>query len=58
VDDGLITESGMTALREKLPHADFDALDKVRKVSHIQELFTVQFLVNFIEAKLLTAVEV
>ncbi len=26
VDDGLVTESGMNALREKLPHADFDEL--------------------------------
>ena len=58
VDGGLVTESGMNALREKLPHADFDEFDKDRKLSHIQELFTVQFLANFIEARLLTAVEV
>ena len=56
VSEGRVTEAGLATLREKLPHADMDSFAKDPKVEHIQDLFTVQMLVNFIQAKTLAAV--
>ena len=56
VEAGKLTDQGVAALCKKLPHADFGEFANNPRVSNIQDLFTVQFLVNFIEAKLLTAV--
>ena len=52
VDGGVVTDAGIAELREKMPHADIDKLAADPKVENIQELFTVQMIVNFLEAKL------
>jgi acyl carrier protein len=52
VADGVVTEKGIAELREKMPHADVDAFAKNPKVENIQELFTVNMIVNFLERKL------
>ena len=52
VEDGQVTESGIAELRTKMPHADIDKLAADPKVENIQELFTVQMIANFLEAKL------
>lgn len=52
VEDGMITEAGITELRNRMPHADVDKLAADPKVEHIQDLFTVQMIVNFLESKL------
>ncbi len=49
--DGMVTNKGLAALREKLPHADIDTFEKDPKVEHIQDLFTVNMLANFVESK-------
>ena len=56
VKDGMVTEAGLQQLSEKLPHADLAKFAEDPQVSHIQDLFTVQLLVRFVEAKLLVAV--
>jgi acyl carrier protein len=52
VSDGQVTEDGIAQLRERLPHANLDTLAANPKVENIQDLFTVQMIVNFVEAKL------
>ena len=52
VEDGMVTEAGLKALREKLPHADIDKLAADPKVENIKDLFTVQSVVNFLDRKL------
>lgn len=52
VEDGRVTEAGLKALREKLPHADIDKLAADPKVENIKDLFTVQSVVNFLDRKL------
>jgi acyl carrier protein len=51
VQDEKLTDKGMAALREKLPHFDFSALDEDRSVQKLVDMFTVDSLVNFVETK-------
>ncbi len=51
VEDEKLTDKGMAALREKLPHFDFSALDEDRSVQKLVDMFTVDSLVNFVETK-------
>ncbi|MFP6767986.1 MAG: acyl carrier protein [Planctomycetaceae bacterium] len=50
--DGVVTEEGLTKLREKLPFADIEAFTADPQVANIQDLFTVDMLVNFVSDKL------
>jgi acyl carrier protein len=52
VQDGKVTDAGMTALKERLPHADFSNLDANPDVNKVGEIFTVDALVKFVERKL------
>ncbi|MEZ6046284.1 MAG: acyl carrier protein [Planctomycetaceae bacterium] len=52
VQDGKITDAGIARLRDKMPHADVDKLADDPSVDNIQNLFTVQMIVNFVKAKL------
>ncbi|GAB4141529.1 MAG: acyl carrier protein [Planctomycetaceae bacterium] len=52
VQDGTITEEGLAELRKQIPHADVDKLAANPQVENIPDLFTVQMIVNFLEAKL------
>ena len=52
IQDGLVTNSGIEELRTRMPHADIDKLATDPKVENIQDLFTVQMIVNFLDAKL------
>ena len=52
VKDGVVTPQGIAELRSRMPHADVDKFAKNPKVENIQELFTVQMIVNFLEHKL------
>ena len=52
VQDGVITKSGIAELRSKLPHADVDKFAEDPRIENIQDLFTVQMIVNFLESKL------
>jgi acyl carrier protein len=52
VQDGKVTEKGIAELRTRMSHADIDKFAKDPKVENIQELFTVQMIVNFVAKKL------
>lgn len=52
VQDGKVTDAGMAELRQRLPHADLDAFDQDRQVANFTNVFTVDTLVRFVQAKL------
>jgi len=52
VKDGMVTPGGVEELRRRMPHADVDKFAKNPKVENIQELFTVQMIVKFVQKKL------
>ena len=52
VKDGVVTEEGLTELRARMPHADVESFAEDPKVENIQDMFTVQMIVNFVDAKL------
>jgi len=52
VKDGVVTEEGLTTLREKLPFADVDKFAADPQVENLPDLFTVQMIVKYIEKKL------
>lgn len=54
VQDGKVTDKGLKALQERLPHADFSKLADDRRVDNVGEIFTVEALVKFVERKLET----
>ncbi len=55
VKDGMVTPGGVEELRRRMPHADVDKFAKNPKVENIQELFTVQMIVKFVQKKLASA---
>ena len=52
ISSGKLTDKGLAALKEKMPHTDFESFEADPDVNKIPDLFTVDALVNFIEAKL------
>ena len=52
VQEGVVTDHGIAELRTRLPHADVDSFASDPKVENISDLFTVQMMVNFLDAKL------
>lgn len=52
VQDGVVTEKGIAELRARMPHADVESFAADPKVENIQELFTVDMICKFLEAKL------
>ncbi len=52
VQDGKVTDAGMDALRQRLPFADLSDFDGSRDVNAFRDVFTVEVLVKFVQAKL------
>jgi len=52
VQDGKVTPKGIATLKERLPHADFAALERDPSVERVGEVFTVDAVVRFVESKL------
>ncbi|QDT37426.1 acyl carrier protein [Stratiformator vulcanicus] len=52
VQDGKVTEAGLDELEKRMPHANVDQLRADPQVENIQQLFTVDMMVNFLEKKL------
>lgn len=52
IQDGVVTEEGIAELRTRMPHADVAGFAADPKVENIQDMFTVQMIVNFLDAKL------
>ncbi|GMV24393.1 MAG: hypothetical protein AMXMBFR58_04240 [Phycisphaerae bacterium] len=51
VKDGRVTPEGIAALVERLPHFNFDRFKQDAQLSKIHEIFTVDSIVNFVQAK-------
>ena len=52
VQDGKFTDAGMTMLKERMPHVNFDDFQNDRDVNKVAELITVGSIVTFVERKL------
>ena len=52
VQDGKFTESGLSMLKERMPHVDFSRFESDRDVNKVAELITVDSIVTFVERKL------
>ncbi len=52
VQDGKFTEKGLAELRERMPYADLEEFEKNPTVQDMSDLFTVDMIVKYIEAKL------
>ena len=50
--NGKVTPEGIAELRTKMPHADIDKLAQDPRVEKVQDLFTVDMVVNFLTKKL------
>jgi len=55
VKDGKVTQKGIDELKEKMPFADLSDFTKNPTLEAISNLFTVESIVNFIDAKLKAA---
>ena len=55
VQDGKVTEKGLSTLKERVPHFDFAQLESAPSVENVSKIFTVDALVTFCEQKLQTA---
>ena len=52
VNNGKLTEKGLTELREKMPHTDITSFEKDPDINKLADLFTVDAIVNYVEGKL------
>ncbi len=52
VNNGKLTEVGLTELREKMPHTDLSTFEDDPDINKLGDLFTVNAIVNYIEGKL------
>ncbi len=52
VQNGKVTDAGMTLLRQKLPHIDFSGFEGDRSVKNLSEVFTVKSLCDFLERRI------
>ncbi len=55
VQDGRVTEKGLSELKTRMPFADLDQFEQNPEVSHISELFTVDLITRYIQGKLETS---
>jgi acyl carrier protein len=52
VQDGRLTDEGLTALRSRLPYADLSGYQDDRKLSAVPDIFTVGLVANYVAWKL------
>ena len=52
VHNGKLTEKGLTALRENMPHTNITSFEKDPDINKLGDLFTVNAIVNYVEGKL------
>ena len=52
VQNGKLTDAGLTEVKRRLPHADLSKLEQTRDTSLIPDLFAVQDIVDYIQRKL------
>jgi acyl carrier protein len=55
VQNGKMTEKGLAELKARMPYADLSKFEKNPTVQDIADLFTVNMIVGYVEAKLASA---
>ncbi len=55
VEGNRLTPAGLAKLKEAMPHADFSKFEQSLEVARIPDLFTVNFIVNYVQNRLKTA---
>lgn len=51
IQDGKLTETGLTQLKQRMPHADFSEFEQDPDINKLGELFKVQTIVNYVVNK-------
>jgi acyl carrier protein len=51
LEDGHVTDAGLAALRSKLPYADWNSLERDRRLNRINDLITVNLLSSYVTWK-------
>ena len=51
VQNGKLTDAGLTQLKERMPHADFSEFEQNPDINKMAELFKVQTIVNYVRTK-------
>ena len=54
VTDGVVNPDGVVELKAKMPYADFTAFEKDPRMEKMEDLFTVELIVRYLETKLAT----
>lgn len=52
VQDGKVTEKGLTELRTRMPYAELGEFVKNPELSHLGDIFTVDLITRYIQSKL------
>jgi acyl carrier protein len=52
IQNGKMTEKGLTELRNKMPHTDLSEFEQDPDINKMADLFTVNAIVNYVENKL------
>jgi len=55
VDGDRVTPTGVAKLKDAMPHADLSAFEQSPEVAKLPDLFTVDFIVNYVESRLKAA---
>ena len=51
VQNGKLTATGLTELKQRMPHADFAGFEQDPDINKMAELFKVQTIVNYVKSK-------
>ena len=51
VQNGKLTPTGLSQLKQRMPHADFGEFQKDPDINKMAELFKVQTIVNYVKSK-------
>jgi acyl carrier protein len=51
VQNGKLTDAGLTELKQRMPHADFSEFEQDPDVNKMAELFKVQTIINYVKGK-------
>jgi acyl carrier protein len=52
VKEGKVTEAGLAELKQRMPHADFSEFEQDPDINKMPDLFKVETLVKYLQAKL------
>jgi len=52
VNNGKLTDAGLTEMRKKMPHTDLAGIENDPDINKLGNLFTVNSIVNYVETKI------